>query len=92
MAIMMKLSERARRLYPLVLASAALSGCDQGVLDPAGPVGGAERVILLDSLVVMLPIVLPTILCAPGSYVGAHGSSGENATVSVSTSHCGAFA
>jgi cytochrome o ubiquinol oxidase subunit 2 len=63
MANMMKLSERARRLYPLVLASAALSGCDQGVLDPAGAVGGAERVILLDSLVIMLAIVLPTILC-----------------------------
>jgi len=63
MAIMMNLSERGRRLCSLVLASAALSGCDQGVLDPAGPVGGAERVILLDSLVIMLAIVLPTILC-----------------------------
>src|ERR1700730_473050 len=63
MAIMMNLSERGRRLCSLVLASAALSGCDQGVLDPAGPVGDAERVILLDSLVIMLAIVLPTILC-----------------------------
>jgi cytochrome o ubiquinol oxidase subunit 2 len=41
----------------------ALSGCERGVLDPAGPVGGAERVILLDSLAIMLVIVVPTIVC-----------------------------
>jgi len=47
---------------PLLL-SAALSGCDRGVLDPAGPVGADERTILLDSLAIMLAIVIPTIVC-----------------------------
>jgi len=46
-----------------VLAIAALSGCGRGVLSPAGPVGASERVILLDSLAIMLAIVVPTILC-----------------------------
>jgi len=52
----------------LLLPCVVLAGCDgaalrPGVLDPAGPVGQAERTILLDSLVIMLGIVVPTILC-----------------------------
>src|SRR3954469_25512461 len=42
----------------------ALSGCSIGVLAPAGQVGRAERLILLDSLAIMLAIVIPTILVA----------------------------
>jgi cytochrome o ubiquinol oxidase subunit 2 len=34
----------------------------QGILDPAGPVGYAERTILLNSLAIMLAIVVPVIL------------------------------
>lgn len=41
---------------------AVLSGCSAGVLDPAGPVAAGERTILLNSLVIMLGIVVPTIL------------------------------
>ena len=33
------------------------------VLDPAGPVGRAQNIILADTLVIMLAIVVPTILC-----------------------------
>jgi cytochrome o ubiquinol oxidase subunit 2 len=40
----------------------SLAGCGAGVLNPAGPVGAAERVILLDSLAIMLAIVIPTLL------------------------------
>ena len=40
-----------------------LSGCSPAVLNPAGPIGGADRAILLDSLAIMLAIVIPTILC-----------------------------
>jgi cytochrome o ubiquinol oxidase subunit 2 len=47
----------------LAVLCTALSGCERGVLDPAGPVGGAERVIMLDALTIMLAIVVPTILC-----------------------------
>jgi len=41
-----------------------LSGCSAGVLDPAGPIGRSERVILLDSLVIMSAIVVPVIFAA----------------------------
>ena len=50
------------RITLLALLCGLMVGCD-GVLDPAGPVGSAERVILLDSVAIMLAIVLPTILC-----------------------------
>ena len=39
-----------------------LSGCDGGVLDPQGPIGAAERTILLDALAIMLAIIVPTIV------------------------------
>jgi cytochrome o ubiquinol oxidase subunit 2 len=42
-----------------------LAGCG-GVLDPQGPVGVAERLILLDSLAIMLAIVVPAILATFG--------------------------
>jgi cytochrome o ubiquinol oxidase subunit 2 len=38
-----------------------LGGCS-GVLDPRGPVAGSERLILFDSLAIMLVIVVPLIL------------------------------
>lgn len=44
-------------------ATALLSGCaEPGILDPAGPVAEAERVIMLNSLVIMLAIILPVIV------------------------------
>ena len=41
----------------------AVAACQPAVLDPAGPVGRAEKAILFDSLAIMLAIVVPTI-CA----------------------------
>ncbi|HKR89779.1 MAG TPA: ubiquinol oxidase subunit II [Phenylobacterium sp.] len=41
-----------------------LAGCSGGVLDPVGPVGHDNAVILLDALIIMLAIVIPTILLA----------------------------
>jgi len=43
--------------------SLALSGCSTAILNPAGPIGSADRTILLDSMAIMLAIVIPTILC-----------------------------
>lgn len=44
-----------------------LSGCAPvGVMDPQGPVGAAEKLILLNSLGIMLAIVIPTILATLG--------------------------
>src|SRR5271156_4392581 len=40
----------------------ALEGCHTAVLSPAGPIGAADRTILLDALAIMLAIVVPTIL------------------------------
>jgi cytochrome o ubiquinol oxidase subunit 2 len=42
--------------------SVLVAGCQPGVLDPAGPVGTAERQILINSLGIMLAIVVPTIV------------------------------
>ena len=53
----------AGRTGVLTALTVALAGCKHGVLDPAGPVGAAERVILFDSLAIMLAIVVPTIVC-----------------------------
>ena len=49
--------------FAIVLVTAAtLGGCSEGVLDPKGPIAAAERLILLNSLGMMLAIVIPTIL------------------------------
>jgi cytochrome o ubiquinol oxidase subunit II len=45
--------------------SLPLAGCG-GVLDPHGAVGTAEKLILLDSLAIMLAIVVPVILATIG--------------------------
>jgi cytochrome o ubiquinol oxidase subunit II len=51
-------------LRRIVVTSATLwlASCDEGVLDPHGPVGNAERVILYDSTAIMLAVVVPVIL------------------------------
>ena len=45
-----------------LLVPLALEGCHTAVLSPAGPIGAADRAILLDALAIMLAIVVPTIL------------------------------
>jgi len=54
----------ARWLRTIAVTSAAtlLASCDEGVLDPHGPVGKAERVILYDSTAIMLAVVIPVIV------------------------------
>jgi cytochrome o ubiquinol oxidase subunit 2 len=46
----------------LGVAPLLLGGCHLAVLSPAGPIGEAERTILLDALTIMLAIVLPTLV------------------------------
>ena len=43
-------------------APIALTACRPSILDPQGPVGQAEKTILIDSLAIMLAIVIPTIV------------------------------
>jgi len=49
-----------RRVLPVVLA--LLAACQPAVLSPVGPVGEGNRIVLLDSLAIMLAIVVPTIV------------------------------
>jgi cytochrome o ubiquinol oxidase subunit 2 len=49
-----------RSVVPVLLVS--LAACDTAVLSPAGPVGEGNRIVLLDSLAIMLAIVVPTIV------------------------------
>jgi cytochrome o ubiquinol oxidase subunit 2 len=42
-----------------------LAGCG-GVLDPQGPVGASEKLILINSVAIMLVIVVPALLATTG--------------------------
>jgi cytochrome o ubiquinol oxidase subunit II len=44
----------------LMVAPLLLTACRQSVLDPQGVVGVAEKTLMIDSLVIMLAIVIPT--------------------------------
>ena len=54
------------RCFALVALSLGVTGCSEGVLNPHGPIGDAEKTILLNSLGIMLAIVIPTILATLG--------------------------
>jgi cytochrome o ubiquinol oxidase subunit II len=54
----------ARRIVGLLLGCMMLASCREGVLDPRGPVGQAERVILGDATAIMLAVVIPVIILA----------------------------
>ena len=48
----------------LGLLALGLAGCSGGVLDPVGPVGRDDARILMDAMLIMLAIIVPTILLA----------------------------
>jgi cytochrome o ubiquinol oxidase subunit 2 len=49
---------RIALLTPLVVTGA----CNRGILDPVGPVAGAEKTILINSTAIMLAIIIPTMI------------------------------
>jgi cytochrome o ubiquinol oxidase subunit II len=53
-------------LSTVLLCAVTLGGCNEGVLNPQGPIAVAERQILFDSLGIMLAIVFPVILATLG--------------------------
>jgi len=64
---MKRVSIKAIRRGAVYVPLLALVGCShQGVLDTAGPIAAGERTILLNSLVIMLAIVIPTIVATLG--------------------------
>jgi len=50
------------RAISMTCAAMLMASCKEGVLDPHGPVGKAERVILYDSTAIMLAVVIPVIV------------------------------
>jgi cytochrome o ubiquinol oxidase subunit 2 len=59
---------RAQLARTLLAATAAtlIGGCNRGILDPVGPVGSAEKTILINSTAIMLAIIVPTMLATVG--------------------------
>ena len=55
-------SRSALRLCACATLPLLLTACHWAVLDPRGPVGQADRTILIDSLAIMLAIGVPTII------------------------------
>jgi cytochrome o ubiquinol oxidase subunit II len=55
----------SKTMAPAILAASLLGGCG-GVLDPHGPVGASEKLILIDSVAIMLSIVVPVIVATLG--------------------------
>jgi cytochrome o ubiquinol oxidase subunit 2 len=55
-----------KRPRPLIAggmsAAVLVASCSEGTLNPHGPVGQAERVILLDATAIMLAVVIPVIV------------------------------
>ena len=49
-------------LLAVTMLSATLGGCSEGILNPKGPIAASERLIMFNSLGIMLAIVIPTIL------------------------------
>ncbi|HEY6458112.1 MAG TPA: ubiquinol oxidase subunit II [Steroidobacteraceae bacterium] len=52
---------KLRNLSTAVLG-ASLAGCSSALLDPHGPIGRQEKLILIDSTAIMLAIVIPVII------------------------------
>ena len=50
------------RAISMTSAAMLVASCQEGVLDPQGPVGKAERVILYDSTAIMLAVIVPVIV------------------------------
>jgi cytochrome o ubiquinol oxidase subunit II len=50
------------RITSMTSAAMLMASCHEGVLDPHGPVGKAERVILYDSTAIMLAVIVPVIV------------------------------
>lgn len=52
----------ALRFFACFALIVLLAACNRGILDPVGPVGQAEKTILINSTAIMLAIIIPTML------------------------------
>jgi cytochrome o ubiquinol oxidase subunit 2 len=53
---------RIKQRIPLAVVPLLTAGCDRGILNPVGPVGSAEKTILINSTAIMLAIIIPTMI------------------------------
>ena len=60
-----------------LIGAVTLAGCSEGVLSPQGPIASAERLVLFNSLGIMLAIVIPTILATLGVAFWFRSSNGR---------------
>jgi len=51
-----------KRIAIAAAAGLLTSACNRGILDPVGPVGSAEKTILINSTAIMLAIIIPTMI------------------------------
>ena len=51
-----------RRILTAAASTLLLGACNRGILDPVGPVGSAEKQILINSTAIMLAIIIPTMI------------------------------
>jgi len=79
---------RYRALPALLFSAATLCGCSEGVLDPKGPIAAAERLLLINSLAIMLVVVVPVIL-ATLAFAWWYRSSNARASRSADESYEG---
>jgi cytochrome o ubiquinol oxidase subunit 2 len=54
------------RAWTCTLVCLALASCSEGPLDPQGPVGKAERLLLLNATAMMLAVIIPVIVLTFG--------------------------
>jgi cytochrome o ubiquinol oxidase subunit 2 len=52
----------APRIGAISCLALATAGCNRGIFDPVGPVGSAEKMILINSTAIMLAIIIPTMI------------------------------
>ncbi len=62
----LRIARKWLRAAGILCGCVILASCGKGVMDPRGPVGEAERVILGDATAMMLAVVIPVIILALG--------------------------
>jgi cytochrome o ubiquinol oxidase subunit 2 len=62
MAVITHKAHRLTAALACIAPCAVLASCQEGVLDPHGPVGLSERIILFDATAIMLAVVIPVIV------------------------------
>jgi cytochrome o ubiquinol oxidase subunit II len=74
--------------WPAIVAALLLTSCQQGILDPQGPVASAESLLMLNSTAIMLVVVIPVII-ATFAFAWWYRSSNARANRSTDESYEG---